>query len=413
MIESDDDLLREFLIESHDNLDRYECDLVTLERDSMSADALRSLFRTVHTIKGTCGFLGLKTIESISHASESLLSRLADGAIAVDDEVLSALYRTGDVLRRMLRAVERGGEDGVAGARDVVSQLARLAKKEPLPTAAPKNAPRRGTTDSRRRDDAPASRTVRVDLPRLDELSRLVDDLARLRDDVCRPDGAPSGPLDVSVSRRMDFVTRRLHEEMARMRLQPIGRAWSRLPRLVQELAQECGKRVRLETRGDEIEIDRVVGEAIRDPLVHLVRNAIDHGIERPEDRAAAGKPAEGLLRVGASRDENRLILDVSDDGAGVDLDRVLEKASDRGLKPGGGPARPTDEEILAILFLPGFSTADAVSRISGRGVGLDVVKFNVEEIGGDLAVTTRRGLGVTVRMGVPLGFARSHTSSG
>ena len=382
----DDELVREFVLESTERLDQFEIDLVSLEREPASPARIASLFRAIHTIKGTCSFLGFEKLESLTHAGENVLSLLRDGALPFGTEVASALLRLGDAVREILASVEARRNEGNADLSELKATLARLsasaaaAGAPPAWAAAPAaDAPRPAGRGSR----------VRVEVEVVDELVKLVDELDAARAEIASP--------------RLAGLAASLRECVNRLRLRPIGDAWSRVSRVVRDLALECGKNVRVETEGMETEVDCAVVEALRDTFVHLVRNAIDHGIETPAVRSAVGKSAEGRVGIRAFRIPGSVVVEVSDDGAGIDVARVRAKAIERGLVDRYRADDLTDREIVGLILLPGFSTAETVSRVSGRGVGLDVVKCDVEKLGGTLEVETHAGFGTTVLMTVPV----------
>ena len=246
--------------------------------------------------------------------------------------------------------------------------------------------------------------SVRVDVELLDSLARLAGELVLARNELVSRLGATADCPDPV--RRLSVVTGELREQVLRTRMQPVDTVWSKMPRLVRDLARTCGRRVRLTMEGRETEIDRAVLEAIKDPLTHLVRNAVDHGIERPQDRVAAGKAAAGVLTLRAYHDAGQVHLEVSDDGAGMDPAKIAAKAVERGLVPPARLAAMTRREILDLIFLPGFSTAPTITHVSGRGVGMDVVKTRIEAIGGAVGVRSIVGKGSTFRLTIPLTLA-------
>lgn len=338
-----DPLVAEFLAESRQNLDRLERDVRRLERTPGDRQLLAGVFRTVHTLKGSCGFLGYGRLEAVTHVSESLLSRLRDGDLSATPEVAAALLGLATAIRGQLARIEATGRDG-AGVTQWINRMDRLAHLPPAPARPPEP-----------------------------------DDLVPL---VLAVDSPPPRMTD---------------------RLVPIGTVWDRLPRLVRDLAAQCGKQVRLEASGRETEFDQAVIEAIRDPLTHLVRNAVGHGIEPPAVRAAVGKPIEGCIFLRAAKEWGWATVELADDGGGIDLGRVRAVAVARGLIAVDRAARLADRELAQLVFLPGLSTAPAVTRVSGRGVGMDVVRANVERLGGTVELATRPGEGTAVRIRVPV----------
>ena len=523
-----DEVIQEFLVESYENLDRLDNDLVALERDPGAAELLSSIFRTIHTIKGTCGFLGFNQLEAVTHAGENLLSRLRDGVIALTPEIATALLAMGDTVRQMLTRIEATGEEGEFDSADLLAVLTRLlegssapvaetaaevtavaesvaeaaletppadprpalAEEPPPPAAAqpeerkrPTRKPRRKQQQSQQQpgasaDDvasvaetavtavtevavaavtavteaatanaepepepepapepkaakpeppapeakkkpaepaaksqgevggaAHADTTLRVDVGLLDTLMRLVGELVLTRNQILQHASGSDTALG-AMSQRLNLITTELQEGVMKTRMQPIGNVWSKLPRVVRDLAISTGKQVRLEMEGEDTELDKTIIEAIRDPLTHLVRNAVDHGIELPDVRTAAGKPAQGILELRAFHEGGQVNIEISDDGGGIDAERVKAKAVERGLISADHAARMGDREAFDLIFLPGFSTREQVTNLSGRGVGMDVVKTNIEKIGGTVEISAQRGKGTSFKVKIPLTLA-------
>ncbi|HEY6650744.1 MAG TPA: chemotaxis protein CheA [Actinomycetota bacterium] len=406
-----DEIVAEFLVESHESLDRLDRDLLALERDPESRDVLASIFRTMHTIKGTCGFLGFLKLERIAHAAESLLAGVRDGSLAITPQTAGVLLATGDVLRLILRQIEVSGSDGDDDHDALVADLERLrmAPESVNPTttttvdAAPQPvAPTRGA----RSRSAFTDTTVRVDVGLLDRLMTLVGELVLARNHLVELAADRPDPSLASATQSVDHITAELQESVMKTRLQPIRTAWSTLPRTVRDLAVALGKRARIETVGDDTELDRSIIEAIKDPLTHIVRNAVDHGIEEPELRIAAGKPAEGVVSVRAYHEGGQVTIEVSDDGAGIELEAVRAKAVELASMTPEQATRMSERDVVDLLFVPGFSTADHVTTVSGRGVGMDVVRTNIERIGGSIDVSSRSGEGTTFKIRIPLTLA-------
>lgn len=458
-----DDIVREFLAESHEGLDRLDRDLVRLEADPDDRELLAGIFRAVHTIKGTCGFLGFSRLEALSHHGENLLARMRDGSIRLDADVATALLALVDALRQALERIERTGGEGDEADAGVTAALKRLLdgggaasrppamREAPEPStpelerverpvgqilveagaAAPEDvaaaiADQAGGNPERLGDilvaRGQASRAavqlalaaqgesrreaadgrVRVEVDVLDRLSSLAGELARVREELSAAAPPATQPAFVRAFQRLGEVSQALQEAITRTRLQPVAAAWSRLPRLARDLSRTLHKQVVVEMEGGELELDRTIVEAIRDPLTHIVRNAADHGIEPAAIRLARGKPATGRVLLRARREGGQAVIEVSDDGAGVDAERVRRKAIERGLVTPERAARMAAREYQILLFAPGFTTVDQVSSTSGRGVGLDVVRTSVERIGGSASITSVVGEGTTVRLRIP-----------
>lgn len=455
-----EDILKEFLAESGENLDHVERDLVALEETPDSRPLLASIFRNVHTIKGSSGFLGLARLEKVAHAGENLLSVLRDGRLTLNTEITTALLSLVDALRKMLTCLAQTGAECADDYSALIAELLRLqatagtpakatAPAQPAPKpaapaanpppaaapppAAPKTLPddavanRPGpeapTSAARAEPTATAAATppaadataaaanssesnVRVGVGLLDKLMNLVGELVLARNQVLQLNLGREEAALAAASQRLNLVTTELQEEVMKTRLQPIGNVWAKFPRVVRDLAHELNKRVRLEMDGKETELDRTIIEAIKDPLTHLVRNAVDHGIEVPELRRAAGKPEEGLLSVHAYHEGGQVNIEIRDDGKGINVARVKAKAVEQGLLNADQAARLTEREALHLIFHPGLSTAEKVTNVSGRGVGMDVVKTNIEKIGGAVDVQSEPGRGTAIKIKIPLTLA-------
>ncbi len=430
-----DEVVGEFLVESYENLDRYDEELIALERVPGDLEILDSIFRTIHTIKGTCGFFGFSTLESVTHVAETLLDRLRTGELAVTEEIASALLTTGDTVRRLLEAIEATGEESDDDCAALVAELERLdTTGEPAgapsaagvsggdpgeATAAPAQAGAPSDTsdseDAASGADAPAGApspgglaetTVRVDVGLLDDLMNLVGELVLARNQIVQlvaedPDGEFAG-----ASQRLNLITTELQEGVMKTRMQPIGHVWNKLPRVVRDLAVTCDKQVDLAMEGRDTELDKSLIEAIKDPLTHLVRNAVDHGIEPRAERRAAGKPDVGRLTLRAFHEGGQVNIEISDDGGGIDLSTIREKAVAKGIAGADEVARMGEREVANLVFAPGFSTASQVTNVSGRGVGMDVVRTNIERIGGTVDVSSELGAGTTFKIKIPLTLA-------
>jgi two-component system chemotaxis sensor kinase CheA len=449
-----DDIVEEFLVESHENLDQLDTDLVALEQEPDSRERLSSIFRTIHTIKGTSGFLAFNRLEEVTHVGENMLSRLRDGALDLTPARTSVLLRMVDTVRSLLASIEATGGEGsvdvsavvadisaamedrpaaavpaaVADDAPVVPEPAAVAEPAPVPAepaaeeapavpaprpvpaaevAEPDHAPAAVSSD----DPTPARRavadsTIRVDVDLLDELMLLVGELVLTRNQIVQYVGRSSDTDLVRASQRLNLIASELQEGVMKTRMQPIDHIWSKLPRVVRDLGIQCGKSVRLEMEGKDTELDKTLLEAVKDPLTHLVRNSVDHGIESPDRRRESGKPAEGVLTLRAKHESGQVVVEVADDGAGIDPARIGAKAVERGLVTDAQLARMSPSDVLQMIFLPGFSTAAAVTNVSGRGVGMDVVKTNIESIGGTIEVESVAGKGTVCRLRIPLTLA-------
>ena len=525
-----DDIVREFLIESYENLDQLDQDLVALESAPGSRELLSSVFRTIHTIKGTSGFLAFGDLERVAHVGESLLVELRDGRRLMDQHTTDVLLRMVDTIRDLLGRIEStGGEagievDGVIAviqrALDGEDEAAAEVAPEPAAEAAPEPAAEptpaeptlaqigqptaedlaaaaaaeaaplaaaaaaaaaqdatdavRAATDADQGDravaaamsaaavtaavvaaspTAPAAQapaqaaapapaapaapapapalakatparagapeptesvasrgtsesSIRVDVDLLDDLMRQVGELVLVRNQIAQLAGFDSDAELTRSSQRLSLIASELQEGVMKTRMQPIDHIWSKMPRIVRDLAAACAREVRLEMVGGDTELDRSLLESVKDPLTHLVRNAVDHGIESPATRTASGKPSTGVLTLRAYHAGGQVMVEVRDDGAGIDPQKVAAKAIERGLKTAEQLDAMATSDILNLVFLPGFSTAAAVTNVSGRGVGMDVVRSNIESIGGAVEVESEVGRGTTWRLRIPLTLA-------
>jgi two-component system chemotaxis sensor kinase CheA len=419
------ELIREFLIESNENLSRLDQEMVDLEKHPDDANLLASIFRTVHTIKGTCGFLNFGTLETITHQAENILGQLRNGQRKLTQGLTSVLLETIDAIKRELDSIEETGvESGevytdllqrqkaiaeqtedIADERALLPQLSEK-RLEPEPVASePEPLP---SNEKRRSDDTVpvADSTIRVDVALLNRLMNLVGELVLARNQILQFSTRSENSSLNATAQKLNLITTELQEGVMRTRMQPIGNVWASLPRVVRDLATTCGKRISLKMDGAETELDKTIIEAIKDPLTHIVRNACDHGIETPEARIRAGKPAEGTLTLSAFHEGGNVNIEIIDDGAGLDSQRIKTCALKKGLVSPDRAERMTDRELATLIFVPGFSTAEHVSSISGRGVGMDVVKTNIEKIGGTVDLASRTGQGMTIRIKIPLTLA-------
>jgi two-component system chemotaxis sensor kinase CheA len=451
-----DQIVKEFLIESYENLDQLDRDLVQLEEAPGDRERLASIFRTIHTIKGTAGFFGFSNLESVTHVGENLLSKLRDGHMSLNPDITSGLLAQIDAVRQMLANIEGSGHEGNADYSDLIGRLTRLqeggdasasgearaATAPPSPAITPAAAaptpsetptaemPEPADEAERQPSDSPDSAVadghpaleatraatesrsglsegnIRVDVGLLDKLMNLVGELVLARNQVLQFNAVQKDTAFLSTSQRLNLITTELQEGVMKTRMQPIGNIWNRFPRVVRDLAVACGKEVRIEMEGKETELDKTIIEAIKDPLTHLVRNSVDHGIEAPAVRRQRGKPPEGRLFLRAYHEGGQVNIEIADDGAGIDPLRIKQKALDRGLITSEQVARMSDRELLNLIFLPGFSTAEKVTNISGRGVGMDVVKTNIEKIGGTVDLQSQAGRGTTIKIKIPLTLA-------
>lgn len=471
-----DDLLREFLVESAEHLDTVDAELVRFEQDPNNQQILRNIFRLVHTIKGTCGFLGLPRLEALAHAAETLMGRFRDG-YPVSGASVTLILATLDRLKAILADLEATGSEPAGADADLIGALEAIASDEapaaaapPPPPALPELPPiverelkpgevsledlERAFMEAPGPDDFPAApafeapepvleapepmfesahepeapaavpdrpaapaaeggegpiakvQTIRVNVDTIEHLMTMVSELVLTRNQLLEiarrhEDSGYKVPLQ-----RLSHVTAELQEGVMKTRMQPIGNAWQKLPRVVRDLSAELGKGIDLVMSGAETELDRQVLDVIKDPLTHMVRNSADHGIEATKDRLKAGKPARGSIRLSAYHEGGTITIEIADDGKGLDLAAIRKKAIERNFAPAADIERMTDAQVAKFIFHAGFSTAKAITSVSGRGVGMDVVKTNIETIGGVVDIATELGKGTTFTIKIPLTLA-------
>ena len=458
-----DEAIQEFLVESDENLSKVEQDLLELETHPDGADILANIFRAIHTVKGTCSFLGYSKLESLAHTGETLLSLLRDGDISLTPNIASALLKMVDAIRNMLTCIQENGNDGqeeyrelkalltdlqkgeiaslgqesvtsgaVSAEKDVVSAPAaeeessspstkaqeeseacaasdlaiEIGKDSPVGAIASLDKQDKGAPIGEGKSQSVVDSSIRVDVGLLDKLMNMVGELVLTRNQILQcPVIQDDASLQTS-SQRLSLITSELQEGIMKTRMQPIGNIFGKFPRVVRDLAMNCGKQIRIEMEGKETELDKTLVEAIKDPLTHLVRNSVDHGIEKPDVREANGKDQEGILLLRAYHEGGQVNIEITDDGGGINTQKVSETAMKRGVVTQEQISRMSERELLNLIFMPGFSTAEKVTNVSGRGVGMDVVKTNIEKIGGTIDIQTNLGKGTTFKLKVPLTLA-------
>jgi len=442
-----EDLLTDFLAEANDHLEKVERQIVRFEQYPGDAECLAGIFRLVHSLKGASGFLDLHRLERLTHAAETLLAQSREHGAATPEQV-NIILRTIDAIQSILHGLAETGAEPDGDDEPLIAALAAAAGATPLPhadlaaasarepqpaeeipsdhdlpdqtstnhapsaRAAPEAseaesaaAPRPGTDESMRpaRSDGGS---IRVAIGALERIMRLVSELVLTRNQLLelgrsQADSAMSAPLE-----RLSAITTDLQDGVMTARMQPIDRLFANVPRLVRDLARETGKNVRVAIEGSDTELDRQLIEMLRDPLMHLIRNCVDHGIEPARERLAAGKPSEGQVAIAAFRDAGFIAIRITDDGRGIDLQRVRERIVRGNLASPRDVAAMDDDDVCRFIFTPGFSTAEKISHISGRGVGLDVVRQNLETIGGSIRVSTTAGRGSCFELKAPLTLA-------
>lgn len=457
-----DDLLQEFLAETLESLGLLDGELIRLEETPNNKEILGSIFRVFHTIKGTCGFLSLPRLEKVAHAGEDLLSLFRENSSLVTPEAISLILRCVDAIRALLAEIEAGGAEpetdhgeliaslkaavaegearasasvqvggsaqpdqrlpekaGIVDAAEPMPQLpdvqvladaqekeegARAAGATALAAQPAANSPAADVAPGH--ESASSAKTIRVNVEVLESLITLVSELVLTRNQLLqfareRDDGRGSDSFQ-----RLSRITTELQEGVMKTRMQPVGTAWAKLPRIVRDLAIETGKQIELRMIGAETELDRQILEMIRDPLTHMVRNSADHGIEPREQRRAASKPETGTITLNAFHEGGHIIIEIRDDGRGLDVSRIRSKILERGLATPAELERLSDQQVRQFIFKAGFSTADTITSVSGRGVGMDVVRSNVEKIGGVVELSSEAGKGTTFTIKIPLTLA-------
>ena len=429
-----DDLLPDFLAETNESLAELDLALVKLEQSPNDKATLSLIFRLVHTIKGTCGFLGLPRLERVAHAAENVLGRVRDGELQVTPAVISLVLAALDRIKAIVSALGTTGEEPSGDDNEVIVQLNRCASGEETMVAempvdpfdfavqAPEQTPAEtvkpsapvvpdqpeaaAKPEAEQHAEPAQALTIRVGVDVLEELMTLVGELVLTRNQLLQISRAEGTNLFTSPLQRLSHITSDLQEGVMKTRMQPIGNAWNKLPRLVRDLAHETGKKITLDMRGQETELDRQVLELMRDPLTHMVRNSADHGLETPDARRLAGKPDTGRISLNAFHEGGHIIIEVSDDGRGLDVKAIRAKALSKGFATEAELSVMTDVQIRALIFRAGFSTAAAVTAISGRGVGMDVVRSNIERIGGTVELSSELGSGSRFTIKIPLTLA-------
>lgn len=408
----DPELVGDFVNESREHIATVETQILVLERDPSAADPLNAAFRSFHTIKGLAGFLDLHPIRDVAHEVETLLDRARNHEISLTPVLIDVVLESADHLKKAIAWVESGlgGDPGPGPATGPILKRVRDALEgkltgpgaatvaEPVAerSAAPEAAPR----------TADAAFTVRVDSARLDYMVDMVGELVIAQSLVSHsPDvkALQNGPLGRHLQ-QMGRITAEVQRVAMSMRMTPMNQLFTRMTRLVRDLTRKNGKTVRLDLVGGDTELDRTIIEQIADPLMHMVRNSLDHGLELPAERIAKGKPAEGTMRLGASHQAGNIVIEITDDGRGLNTTKILQKARERGLVSEG--QTPSENEIFHLIFEPGFSTAEKITDVSGRGVGMDVVRRQIQNLRGRVDIQSTIDRGATFLLRLPLTLA-------
>lgn len=427
-----DELLNEFLTESSENLAKLDLELVDLEKNPENAETLNSIFRTMHTIKGTCGFIGLPRLEKLAHAGENVLVKIRDGALTVNSDVINAVLESIDGVKHIISSLFENGKEPEGDDESIIQKLytvldkindtsteeespqqQELNESEPEIMAHPapvlmadskddKRTPQNDETE--KSNTVPAqNQTIRVNINTLENLINMVSELVLTRNQLMQIATNDENSALALPLYRLNYVTSELQEQVMKTRMQPIGNAWLKLPRVVRDASKELNKKIELELIGAETELDRQVIELIKDPLTHMIRNAMDHGLETSEERLKLGKPEKGTLRMQAYHAGGHIVIEISDDGRGIPVEKIKEKAVKQGLVSPEQAAALSDSQVFQFIFKSGLSTAEKVTNISVRGVGMDVVRTNIEKIGGNIDIRSKPNKGSTFIIKIPL----------
>ncbi|MBI9073624.1 MAG: chemotaxis protein CheA [Melioribacteraceae bacterium] len=434
-----------FLVETKEILERLDLDLVELENRPQDADLLNQIFRAFHTVKGTAGFLGLLRLQKLTHVAEDILNKLRKGEMVINDFIMDAILNAYDGMKDLVAVIEENKnenfdtssiitqlEEALAGKTELDAPAKTEASEvssdeedeideeetleqpvvESVPIPQPKKAEKSGAAVQATAKKG--ENTIRVDVDRLDDLLNLVSELVLGRNMLSQINLEASMQYEGTrlvrdlgeTSRHIDRMTTELHLAVMKTRMIKIGKVFNRFPRVVRDLSKDAGKKIKLEIKGEHTELDKTLIEEINDPLVHLVRNSADHGIEMPEDRKKLGKPETGTITLAAEHEGNNIIITIEDDGKGMDPEMLKEKAVSKGLLTKEKAAELSKKDAFNLIFAPGFSTAAKVTNVSGRGVGMDVVKTNVTKLRGIINIDSEVGVGTKIIIKLPLTLA-------
>ena len=435
-MENFDEILTEFALEAREILDQLDSDFVLLEASPTDKKLIGNIFRGLHTLKGSSGFFSFKRLEKISHAGESLLGKIRDGQLSLDIHKSNVLLQMIDVLRTIIEGIEKSKTEPAGEDALLISAIGNLARGndqivndnaseplvadviQPMPDVVINSAVLSDTEvstnlsniDHVNTPSVPESQEnntpVRINLDTLDKLMNLASEMVLARNRLL-PFADNSADLQfTNTVHSIDLLTLELQERMMKMRMQSISHVWSKFPRLIRDAANQTNKKVTLIQNGADTEIDRSLLDAIRDPLMHIIRNSVDHSIEEPDVRIRKGKSDTGQIILNASHQNGMILIEVSDDGAGINLELIKRRAIERKLISPEIAAQLSKSELIDLIFQPGFSTKEAVSNLSGRGVGMDVVKTNITNIGGTIDITSEPDMGTQIQLKIPLTLA-------
>ena len=411
----DPELVTDFIVESREHLTAVELQLLALDQDAANAEALHAIFRGFHTIKGLAGFLGLDAIQEVAHETETVLDLARNGSLHLTPAHIDVILACKDYLNRWLGALEELLESGKVPApgdnKSLLASIRNLATQHEAEDAVPAtlsavSSSQIAIPEAKELEPAKESQSIKVDTQKLDFLVDMVGEMVIAQSLVKHdPDlGLAGKPRLTRNLAQLARITADVQRSAMSMRMIPIRSLFRKMSRLVRDLSRKTGKQVELEVFGEETELDRSIVENLADPLMHMVRNSIDHGVEMPEDRARAGKDAIAKVTLRAGHQAGHILIEVVDDGRGLDSAKILKKAREKGLVDEN--TQLSENEIFNLIFSPGFSTAEQVTSVSGRGVGMDVVKKQILKLRGKIEIQSVAGKGATFYLKVPLTLA-------
>jgi two-component system chemotaxis sensor kinase CheA len=415
------EIFESYLVEAREILDHLSQDLLALEKAPSDVNVLNNIFRAMHTLKGTSSFLGFSQIAELAHTSEDLLNKLRKGDCAATSEIIDVLIDVHKTAGVLLQRIESRNLQPIE-MKGILEKLRRGMQQQSAPVQVQAAAPSiiesivhgAELAEAQPQPQHAVDTTIRVDVGRLDDLMNLVGELVLARNRLSQAAHSLTEKyerLDMSkqiadVSSQIDFVTTELQMAVMKTRMVPIEKVFSGLPLVAREVMRTIGKEVDLQIYGKETELDKSIIEELKDPLIHMIRNAVDHGIESPEERKSKGKPTQGIVVVNAERDGNYILITMEDDGRGIDIEKTKRKAIEKGLISEIEAAEMSKSDALNLIFIPGFSMKQEITNVSGRGVGMDVVRTNIAKLKGIVEIDSNLGIGTIITLKVPLTLA-------
>jgi two-component system chemotaxis sensor kinase CheA len=401
-----DDLLREFFEETSENINDLDATLVKLEQNPKDKTHISEVFRVMHTLKGSCRFVGLPRLEMLAHETESLLSDFWEGRLDPRPEFITLLFQIFDYIREILEEISKTGLEPDIENTELIKQIRNL--RSGIAEINIKNGHKAEDIDYKNL----AHQTLRVNVNTVEGLVSLSAQIALCKEDLLKAIDLSREDEIKSSATKLDKLITRLQEDVLKARMQAIGKSWQQLPRITRDISHELGKKIELKLYGKDTQLDRQIIEQIKDPLTHMIRNAADHGIETPEQRLNSGKNETGIIELSAHQQGELVVIELIDDGAGLSTEKIRKKILDKNLVSEEELALMNERQIQQYIFEPGFSTADAVTSYSGRGVGMDVVKSNLERIGGSIFVKSREGKETKFTIHIPLTLDQTELTS-